>query len=81
MAAGPWNIASLQHLQAVTLKGVQCHADTLAAALPRVPLDRLTLDECSVSFQGQQADDRAIRLQDKWVQRSRAWLLLTAAAG
>ena len=46
--------------------------DTLAAALPRVPLDRLTLDGCRVSFHEQQADDRAIQLQDKWVQRLHA---------
>lgn len=45
VAAAPWNMRDLQHLQAVTLVDVQCcHADTLAAALPRVPLDRLTLD-------------------------------------
>ena len=61
-------MASLQHLQAVTLVYVQCHADTLAAALPRVPLDRLVLEDCNVLFNGQQADDRAIQLQDKWVQ-------------
>ncbi len=57
MAAGPWNMRSLQHLQAVTLVGVQCHADTLAAALPRVPLDRLALEGCTILFWGQHADD------------------------
>ena len=57
-------MASLQHLQAVTLVDVQqCHVDTLAAALPRLPLDRLTLDRCSVLFEGQQADERAEWLQ------------------
>ncbi len=62
-------MASLQHLQAVTLVDVQqCHVDTLAAALPRLPLDRLTLDRCSVLFEGQQADERAEWLQGRWVQ-------------
>ena len=68
LAAGPWNQASLEHLRAVTLAEVQCHADTLAAALPRVPLDRLVLDCCSGLFKSQDADDRALDLKDRWVQ-------------
>ena len=47
---------SLQRLQAVTLVGVQCHAHTLAAALPRIPLDRLALEYCNVVSEG---DDQA----------------------
>ena len=58
-------MASLQHLQAITLVKVQCHADTLAAALPRVPLDRLALDCCNVLFKSQDADDRAKDLEDR----------------
>ena len=62
-------MAALQHLQAVTLVDVQqCHVDTLAAALPRTPLDRLTLDRCSVLFEGQQADERAEWQQGRWGQ-------------
>ena len=71
MAAGPWNMATLQHLQAVTLVEVhQCRADTLAAALPRVPLDRLTLECCHVWSlpERQQVDGRAGYLPDRWVQ-------------
>ena len=62
-------MAALQHLHTVTLVDVQqCHVDTLAAALPRIPLDKLTLDRCSALFEGQQADERAEWLQGRWVQ-------------
>ena len=64
-------MTSLQHLQAVTLVEVnQCRADTLAAALPRVPLDRLTLDCCNVWSlpERRQVDERAEFQPDRWVQ-------------
>ena len=53
-------MTSLQHLQAATLVAVECHADTLAAALPRVPLDRLALERCRILFKGQQAEYWAV---------------------
>ncbi len=73
-------MTSLQHLQAVTLVDVHCHADTLAAALPRVPLDRLALEWCHALFKGQHADERAIWLQEDeggWVQGLYSVMLCT----